>query len=73
MKTLYDKLSESNKKKLENNKVLFPTITGNVIDALKNNTSWLNLTFGEVIDLMQLTSEELSTITNVDNLFTNEK
>jgi hypothetical protein len=73
MESLFDKLKPEYKLELEKNTANFPSFGQSVINALKNNKSWLNLTFGEVIDLMQLTTTENTTITNVDNLFSREK
>ena len=71
--TLYDKLKHEHWIQLNENAKRFPTMTKSVIDALKENTSWLQLTFALVIDLLQLTTGEDTTITNVDKLFENGK
>jgi hypothetical protein len=73
MKKLYDKLKHEHWIQLNQNANRFPTMTKSVIDALKENTSWLQLTFAQIIDLLQLTTGEDTTITNVDKLFENEK
>ena len=71
--TLYDKLKHEHWIQLNENAKRFPTMTKHVIDSLKENTSWLQLTFSQVIDLLQLTTGEDTTITNVDKLFENGK
>jgi len=71
--TLYDKLKHDHWIQLNENAKRFPTMTKNIIDALKENTSWLQLTFAQIIDLLQLTTGEDTTITNVDKLFENGK
>jgi hypothetical protein len=71
--TLYDRLKHEHWIQLNENAKRFPTMTKSVIDALKENKSWLNLTFAQIIDLLQLTTGEDTTITNVDKLFENEK
>jgi hypothetical protein len=73
MKTLFEKLNKKHKAQLNRNCVLYPSMAKNVIDALKENTSWLQLTFAQIIDLLQLTTGEDTTITNVDKLFENGK
>ena len=73
MKTLFEKLKHEHLIQLNENTKRFPTMTKSVIDALKENKSWLNLTFAQIIDLLQLTTGEDTTITNVDKLFENEK
>ena len=73
MKTLFEKLKHEHLIQLNENTKRFPTMTKSVIDALKENTSWLDLKYREVIDLLQLTTGEDTTITNVDKLFENEK
>jgi hypothetical protein len=73
MRTLFDKLKHEHWIQLNENANRFPTMAISVIDALKENTSWLDLKYREVIDLLQLTTGEDTTITNVDKLFENEK
>jgi hypothetical protein len=73
MKTLYDKLHKKHKAQLNRNCILYPAMAKSVIDSLKENTSWLDLKYREVIDLLQLTTGEDTTITNVDKLFENGK
>ena len=73
MKTLFEKLQKKHKAQLNRNCVLYPAMTKSVIDALKENTTWLDLKYSEVIDLLQLTTGEDTTITKVDKLFENGK
>jgi hypothetical protein len=73
MKTLWEKLHKKHKAQLNRNCILYPAMAKSVIDSLKENTSWLDLKYREVIDLLQLTTGEDTTITNVDKLFENEK
>jgi hypothetical protein len=73
MKTLYDRLKHEHLIQLNENTKRFPIMNKIIIDALKENTSWLQLTFAQIIDLLQLTTGEDTTITNVAKLFENGK
>jgi hypothetical protein len=73
MKTLWEKLHKKHKAQLNRNCILYPVMAKSVIGTLKENTSWLQLTFAQIIDLLQLTTGEDTTITNVAKLFENGK
>ena len=73
MKTLWERLSEENRFKLENQKTIYPTITKDLIDELKNNFSYVDLKFESVIYLVQeLTKEDKGWVVLIDNIFNNE-
>jgi len=70
MKTLWDRLSEDNRLKLENQKTLYPTITKNLIRELQNNYTYTDLRFESVIFLVQeLTKEDKGWVVLIDDLF----
>ena len=73
MKNLWERLSKENRLKLENQKTLYPTITKDLIDELKNNFSYVDLKFESVIYLVQeLTKEDKGWVVLIDNIFNNE-
>ena len=74
MKNLWNRLSEENRLKIENQKTLYPTITRNLIYELKTTFSYVDLKFESVIYLVQeLTKEDKGWVVLIDNLFSNEK
>jgi len=74
MKNLWNRLSEENRLKLENQKTLYPTITKNLIDELQNTFSYVDLKFESVIYLVQeLTKEDKGWVVLIDDLFNYEK
>ena len=73
MKNLWERLSEENQLKLENQKTLYPTITKDLIDELQNTFSYVDLKFESVIYLVQeLTKEDKGWVVLIDNIFNNE-
>ena len=74
MKNLWNRLSEENRLKIENQKTLYPTITRNLIYELKTTFSYVDLKFESVIYLVQeLTKEDKGWVVLIDNLFRNEE
>jgi hypothetical protein len=69
MKTLWEKLSEENKSKLEVLKLDYPTLFGGLIETLKKTTSWTELTVYDANTLLQETSEKDLSINNLNDLF----
>lgn len=70
METLYEKLTEENKTKLENYKEQYPTIANNLIQALQTKVSWIDLRVIEMMDLFNaLEVKEFEFITPLDNIF----
>ena len=73
MKTLWERLSEENRLKLENQKMLYPTTTKALIDELQNTFTYTDLKFESVIFLVQeLTKEDKGWVVLIDNIFNNE-
>jgi hypothetical protein len=66
MKTLWDKLSEENKKKLEVSKLQFPALFGGLINTLKEQTAWTEL---KVYDANILLSETIGKEISINNLY----
>ena len=70
MKTLYEKLTQENKTKLENYKEQYPSIANNLIQALQTKVSWIDL---RVIEMMHLFDaieiKDFEFITPLDNIF----
>lgn len=69
MKTLWQKLNEENKSKLEVLKLDYPTFFGDLIKTLKKTTSWTELTVYDASNLLQETSGKDLSINNLYNLF----
>jgi hypothetical protein len=70
MKTLYEKLTEENKTKLENYKEQYPTIANNLIQALQTKVSWIDLRVIEMMHLFDaLEVKDFEFITPLDNIF----
>ena len=73
MKTLWERLSEENRLKLENQKTLYPTTTKDLIDELQNTFTYTDLKFESVIFLVQeLTKEDKGWVVLINNIFNNE-
>jgi len=69
MKTLWKRLSKENRNKLKVSAKKYPNSTGQLIKALKNEYSYISLSFECIIWLLQETTAEQTTLTNVDELF----
>lgn len=70
METLYEKLTEENKTKLENYKEQYPTIANNLIQALQTKVSWIDLRVIEMMHLFDaLEVKNFEFITPLDNIF----
>ena len=70
METLYEKLTEVNKTKLENYKEQYPTIANNLIQALQTKVSWIDLRVIEMMHLFDaLEVKNFEFITPLDNIF----
>ena len=72
MKTLWKRLSKENRNKLKVSAIKFPHSIGPLIKALKTEYTYFDLTFEHILWLLQETTGEQTTITNVDNLFNEE-
>jgi hypothetical protein len=69
MKTLWERLSEKNRNKLEFFKLKYQTLGGDLIETLKNQTAWTELTVYDANNLLQETSGKDLSINNLDDLF----
>ena len=70
MKTLYEKLSEENKTKLENYKKEQPTFSLLLIQALQTKVSWIDLRVIEMMHLFDaLEVKDFNFVTPLDNIF----
>ena len=70
MKTLYEKLTQENKTKLENYKEQYPSIANNLIQALQTKVSWIDLRVIEMMHLFDaLEVKDFEFITPLDNIF----
>jgi hypothetical protein len=70
METLYEKLTQENKTKLENYKEQYPSIANNLIQALQTKVSWIDLRVIEMMHLFDaLEIKDFNFITPLDNLF----
>lgn len=72
MKTLWKRLSKENRTKLKVSEKEYPNATGQLIKALKTEYSYISLSFECIIWLLQETTCEQTTLTNVDKLFDEE-
>ena len=73
MKTLWKRLSEDNRLKIQNQKNLYPTITRKLIEELETKYTYTDLKFESVIYLVQeLTDENRDYVILIDNMFKNE-
>jgi hypothetical protein len=68
MKTLFEELKPEFLEKLEQEAVLYPTVTERTITELKENISWLNLSVNTAQNLCSLDNKNLSII-DLSNLF----
>lgn len=74
MKNLWQRLSDENRFKIENQITLYPTITRKLIEELQSNYTYTDLRFESVIYLIQeLTQENKDIVTLIDDLFKYEK
>lgn len=74
MRNLWQRLSEENRLKIENQITLYPTITRKLIEELQSNYTYTDLRFESVIYLIQeLTQENKDIVVLIDNLFKYEK
>ena len=74
MKNLWQRLSEENRLKIENQRTLYPTTTRKLIEELQSNYTYTDLRFESVIYLIQeLTQENKDIVTLIDDLFKYEK
>ena len=69
MKTLWKRLSKENRNKLKVSAKMYPHSIGQLIKALKTEYSYSSLTFECIVWLMQETTGDQTTLTNVDKLF----
>jgi hypothetical protein len=70
MKTLWEKLTEKNKAKLENYKKEQPTFSLLLIQALQTKVSWIDLRVIEMMHLFDaLEIKDFNFVTPLDNLF----
>lgn len=69
MKTLWKRLSKENRNKLKVSAIKYPHSIGLLIKALKTEYSYNSLTFECIVWLLQETTGEQTTLTNVDKLF----
>lgn len=74
MKNLWQRLSEENRLKIENQKTLYPTITRKLIEELQSNYTYTDLRFESVIYLIQeLTNQDKDFVVLIDDIFKYEK
>lgn len=70
MKTLWEKLTEKNKAKLENYKKEQPTFSLLLIQALQTKVSWIDLRVIEMMHLFDaLEVKDFNFVTPLDNIF----
>lgn len=74
MRNLWQRLSEENRFKIENQRTLYPTITRKLIEELETKCAYTDLRFESVIHLIQeLTEQDKDFVVLIDNLFNYEK
>lgn len=74
MKNLWQRLSEENRLKIENQRTLYPTTTRKLIEELQSNYTYTDLRFESVIYLIQeLTNQDKDFVVLIDDLFKYEK
>lgn len=74
MRNLWQRLSEENRLKIENQRTLYPTITRKLIEELQSNYTYTDLRFESVIYLIQeLTKQDKDFVILIDDLFKYEK
>ena len=64
MSTLYDRLEPEILRGLDNNKNTYKAGTRSVIQALRGNNSWLNLTVGQVHSLIMFSDVPYAKVTD---------
>ena len=69
MKTLFEELKPEFLEKLEQEAVLYPSVTERTITELKDNFSWLNLTVNTAQNLCSLDNNKNLSIIDLSNLF----
>jgi hypothetical protein len=69
MKTLFDQLNYEFLEKLNEQSVLYPSLTEKMILELKENVSWLNLTVNTAQNLCVLDKNKNLGIIELSNLF----
>jgi hypothetical protein len=69
MKTLFEELKPEFLEKLEQEAVLYPTVTDRTITELKDNVSWLHLTVNTAQNLCSLDNNKNLSIIDLSNLF----
>lgn len=69
MKTLWKRLSKENRNKLKVSAIKYPHSIGLLIKALKTEYAYTSLSFECIIWLLQETTGEQTTLTNVYKLF----
>ena len=69
MKTLFEELKPEFLEKLEQEAVLYPTVTERTIKELKENFSWLLLTVNTAQNLCSLDNNKNLSIIDLSNLF----
>lgn len=74
MRNLWQRLSEENRFKIENQKTLYPITTRKLIEELQSNYTYTDLRFESVIYLIQeLTKQDKDFVVLIDDLFKYEK
>ena len=74
MRNLWNRLSEENRLKLENQRTLYPTIGKALIEELQQTFTYTDLKFESVIFLAQeLTDDNKGWVVLIDDLFSYEK
>ena len=72
MKTLWKRLSKDSRNKLKVSAKMYPHSIGPLIKALKTEYTYFDLTFEHILWLLQETTGEQTTVSNVDKLFDEE-
>ena len=72
MKTLLNKLKVEHLEQLEANKEKFPLTIDSIKNILSTKSFWSDLTISEAVTLIMNTTNKSISITNLDELFTNE-
>jgi hypothetical protein len=67
--TLWERLSEKNRNKLEVFKLQYQTLGGDLIETLKSQGAWTELTVYDANNLLQETSGKDLSINNLHDLF----
>jgi len=67
--TLWERLTKENKNKLEVFKLKYETLGGGLVETLKTQTAWTELTVYDANNLLQETSEKDLSINNLYDLF----